>query len=107
MKRAFLCGLGFALLLIGVVSGVRPLGEEGPRWFSILASLVALLFSVLVVLEARRAPAHKSWLVSIVAWVCGYLAISVIGGVLLIVISLIVGAPIPIISNGTIIFQRF
>src|SRR5262245_12588468 len=93
MKRPFLCGLGFELLLTCVA--LLGLGmAETPRWLSIVIAIFAGLLGVWAVLVARRTPADKSWPVTILVWLCGYFAIAIIGLPLLAVFSLITGQPI-------------
>jgi hypothetical protein len=77
MKRAFLFGLGAALIVIGI--GHIAGNVDMPRWVSTVIAVVALIAGVITVVVAKKATPHRSWAVKVGMWLAGYVALTVVG----------------------------
>jgi hypothetical protein len=73
MRRAFFCGLTFALILIGL--GLALLGHVAlSRPASVAAGIVSLAVACISLFMARRAPPIRSWLLAVCGCLLGYAA---------------------------------
>ncbi len=72
MKRAFLFGLGFVFILVGLICTWGVLMQE-LRWAGFTVAIAGLAGGVKIVSAAADAPAHPFRLVRIAMWLAGYL----------------------------------
>jgi hypothetical protein len=91
MKRAFLWGLAWALMVIVVaeISFGFGLGVHNQtRFQSLIWGIVFVPPALLTIWAARRAPHGRSWLLAVVGWLLGYFALGAAGVVLFVAVML-------------------